>query len=88
MGRRPSEAPAPGRLTDGPARGLYVKKTAIEPVPGSISRADVADFLVEAAESEAWVQKAVQLGKVKPGDVVCLVAFGAGLTWGSVFLRY
>ena len=52
----------PGRLTDGPARGRYVKKVSIEPVPGSISRADVADFLVEAAESDAWEGKAVQLG--------------------------
>lgn len=52
----------PGRLTDGPARGKYVKQTAIVPVPGSISRADVADFLVEAAESDAWVGKAVQIG--------------------------
>jgi 3-oxoacyl-[acyl-carrier-protein] synthase III len=32
--------------------------------------------------------EAVELGKIKPGDLVCLVAFGAGLTWGSVFLRY
>ncbi len=31
---------------------------------------------------------AVNLGKIKKGDLVCLVAFGAGLTWGSVFLRY
>jgi uncharacterized protein YbjT (DUF2867 family) len=52
----------PGRLTNGPARKAYVKKTAIEPVPGSISRADVADFLVEAAETDAWVGKAVQIG--------------------------
>lgn len=27
-------------------------------------------------------------GKVKPGDLVCLVAFGAGFTWGAVLLRY
>jgi uncharacterized protein YbjT (DUF2867 family) len=52
----------PGRLTDGPAKGGTVKKTTLEPVPGSISRADLADFLVEAAESDAWVGKAVQLG--------------------------
>lgn len=52
----------PGRLTDGPARKQYVKKTAIEKVPSSISRADVADFLVEAAESERWVRQAVQIG--------------------------
>ena len=27
-------------------------------------------------------------GKLKPGMLVCLVAFGAGLTWGSVLLRW
>jgi uncharacterized protein YbjT (DUF2867 family) len=52
----------PRRLTNGPARKKYVTKTAIEPVPGSISRADVADFLVTAAEVDSWVHKAVQLG--------------------------
>lgn len=52
----------PSRLTDGPARGVYVKQAEIAPVPGSISRADLADFLVTAAESDAWVGKAVQLG--------------------------
>jgi uncharacterized protein YbjT (DUF2867 family) len=52
----------PGRLTNGPARKRYVKKTAIEKVPSSISRADVADFLVEAVEVDTWVRQAVQLG--------------------------
>jgi uncharacterized protein YbjT (DUF2867 family) len=52
----------PGRLTNGKARGRYVKKTAIEPLPTSISRADVADFLVEACEGTAWVGQAVHLG--------------------------
>jgi uncharacterized protein YbjT (DUF2867 family) len=52
----------PGRLTNGPARKRYVKKTAIEKVPSSISRADVADFLVEAVEGDTWVRQAVQLG--------------------------
>ncbi len=52
----------PGRLTNGPARGRYVKKTAIERVPSSISRADVADFLVQACERDEWVGRAVQLG--------------------------
>ncbi len=52
----------PGRLTNGPARKKYVTKTAIEPVPTSISRADVADFLVTAVEVDSWVHKAVQLG--------------------------
>jgi hypothetical protein len=31
-------------------------------VPSSISRADVADFLVEACEGTTWVGHAVQLG--------------------------
>jgi uncharacterized protein YbjT (DUF2867 family) len=52
----------PSRLQDGPARGKYLRKADIEPVPGAISRADVAAFLVEACEVDAWVGKAVQLG--------------------------
>jgi uncharacterized protein YbjT (DUF2867 family) len=52
----------PGRLTQGAARHRYVKGIAIEPVPSSISRADVADFLVEACAVPTWVGHAVQLG--------------------------
>jgi uncharacterized protein YbjT (DUF2867 family) len=52
----------PGRLTNGPAHKKYVTKTAIEPFPSSIARADVADFLVKAAEADAWVHQAVQIG--------------------------
>ena len=52
----------PGRLPNGPGRGRYVKRAEIAPVPGSIARADVADFLVSAADSDAWVGKAVQIG--------------------------
>jgi uncharacterized protein YbjT (DUF2867 family) len=52
----------PGRLTDGPAQHRYKKTAAIEPVPSSIARADVADFLVEACATPAWVGQAVQIG--------------------------
>ncbi len=52
----------PGRLTNGPARRQYVKTADLRRSPASISRADVADFLVEAAETDVWVGKAVQLG--------------------------
>lgn len=52
----------PGHFTNGPALGRYIKRTAIAPSPGSIARADVADFLVTAAESNAWLGKAVRLG--------------------------
>jgi uncharacterized protein YbjT (DUF2867 family) len=52
----------PGRLTNGPARGKYVKTAQIERVPTSISRADVADFMVTAAESDDWIGRAVQIG--------------------------
>jgi 3-oxoacyl-[acyl-carrier-protein] synthase-3 len=41
-----------------------------------------------AASIPICMHEAIALGKIKPGDLVCLVAFGAGLTWGSVFLRY
>lgn len=41
-----------------------------------------------AASIPICMNEAVEIGKIKPGDLVCLVAFGAGLTWGSAFLRY
>jgi uncharacterized protein YbjT (DUF2867 family) len=53
----------PTRLTDGSAKGQYVR--ALDPaasVPSSISRADVADFMVEACDSKELVGKAVGLG--------------------------
>ena len=52
----------PSRLTHGAAQRRYEKRVALQPVPSSISRADVAHFLVEAAESDKWLGKAVQLG--------------------------
>jgi putative NADH-flavin reductase len=52
----------PTRLTNGKAKGKYVRTTELVSVPSSISRADVADFMVEACESTMWVGKAVQLG--------------------------
>ena len=52
----------PGRLTDGPALKKYVAQPLLEPVPAAISRADVADFLVNAATSQTWLRQAVQIG--------------------------
>jgi putative NADH-flavin reductase len=52
----------PGRLTNGPARHAYLKRTDLGALPGAISRADVAHFLVEACERDSWLQQAVQLG--------------------------
>src|ERR1700720_3901747 len=54
----------PARLTDGPATKTYIKRAGLERVRWSwtMSRADVADFLVEAAEVGTWVGKGVQLG--------------------------
>jgi len=41
-----------------------------------------------AASIPLCMNEAIEMGKIKRGDLVVLVAFGAGLTWGSVFLRY
>lgn len=32
--------------------------------------------------------EAVEAGAVKPGDLVCLAAFGSGFTWGSALIRW
>jgi uncharacterized protein YbjT (DUF2867 family) len=52
----------PTRLTNGKAKGKYARSAAPESVPWSISRADVAAFLVESCESPAFLGRAVELG--------------------------
>lgn len=52
----------PTRLTNGKANGRYTRSAAPVSVPSSISRADVAAFLVESCESPTFVGKAVELG--------------------------
>ncbi|HEY9856002.1 MAG TPA: beta-ketoacyl-ACP synthase III [Stenomitos sp.] len=32
--------------------------------------------------------EAVEAGQIKPGDLLCLVGFGSGLTWASVLVRW
>lgn len=41
-----------------------------------------------AASIPIALHEAVTLGKIKKGDLVCLVAFGSGFTWGSVLIRW
>jgi 3-oxoacyl-[acyl-carrier-protein] synthase III len=41
-----------------------------------------------AATIPLCLSEARALGKVKPGDLVCAVAFGSGFTWGSVLMRW
>jgi len=41
-----------------------------------------------AATIPLCLSEARALGKVNAGDLVCLVAFGSGFTWGSVLMRW
>jgi 3-oxoacyl-[acyl-carrier-protein] synthase-3 len=41
-----------------------------------------------AASIPLCMHEAIALDKIKPGSVVAIIAFGAGLTWASAFLRY
>lgn len=41
-----------------------------------------------AATIPITMNEAIDLGKIKRGDTVALVAFGAGFTWGSALLKY
>ena len=43
---------------------------------------------MSAASTIVALCEAVQEGRIKPGDIVLLVAFGAGLTWGALVLRW
>jgi 3-oxoacyl-[acyl-carrier-protein] synthase-3 len=40
-----------------------------------------------AASIPLGLDECRQSGRIKPGDLVLLVAFGAGLTWGSILIR-
>jgi len=41
-----------------------------------------------AATIPLCLDEALKLGKVKKDDLVCLAAFGAGYTWGSILMRW
>jgi 3-oxoacyl-[acyl-carrier-protein] synthase-3 len=41
-----------------------------------------------AASVPIALSEAVQEGKIKPGDLVCLAAFGSGFTWASALLKF
>jgi 3-oxoacyl-[acyl-carrier-protein] synthase III len=41
-----------------------------------------------AASIPICMNEAIEIGKIKRGDLVAIVAFGAGLTWGSALVRY
>ncbi|MES2770341.1 MAG: beta-ketoacyl-ACP synthase III [Bdellovibrionota bacterium] len=41
-----------------------------------------------AATIPLTMNEAIEQGKIKRGDTVALVAFGAGFTWGSAILKY
>ena len=41
-----------------------------------------------AASIPIALAEAVEIGRVKPGDRVLLVAFGSGLTWGATVIEW
>ncbi len=41
-----------------------------------------------AASIPIALNEAYELGKVSPGDLVCLAAFGSGFTWGAALIRW
>src|SRR5690606_26442366 len=41
-----------------------------------------------AASVPVALCEAYEEGRVHPGDLVCLAAFGSGFTWGSALLRW
>lgn len=43
---------------------------------------------MSAASVPVALDEAVKLGKIKKDDLVVLVGFGAGLTWGSCFIKW
>ena len=56
----------------------------MERFPSNLSRyGNTSAASIPLALEEAW-----QDGKIKHGDLILIVAFGAGLTWGSCLTRW
>lgn len=34
------------------------------------------------------LSEAIEAGRIRPGDLVCLAGFGAGFTWGAILIRW
>ena len=43
---------------------------------------------MSAASSAVALTEAVEEGRVKKGDIILLDAFGAGLTWGAILIKW
>jgi 3-oxoacyl-[acyl-carrier-protein] synthase-3 len=43
---------------------------------------------VAAASIPLALYEARQTGRIKPGDLIVLAGFGAGLTWGAIVIRW
>jgi 3-oxoacyl-[acyl-carrier-protein] synthase-3 len=43
---------------------------------------------MSSASTATAFAEAVQAGKFKKGDVILLVAFGAGLVWGAITMEW
>ena len=43
---------------------------------------------MSAASSAVALTEAVEEGRVKKGDIILLDAFGAGLTWGAIVIKW
>jgi 3-oxoacyl-[acyl-carrier-protein] synthase-3 len=41
-----------------------------------------------AASVYVALEEALSLGRIKPGDLVLMAAFGGGFTWGAALLRW
>ena len=41
-----------------------------------------------AASIPIALKEAINEGKLKPGDILCLAAFGSGFTWASALIRW
>ena len=44
--------------------------------------------MMSSASIPVALEEAVKEDKIKKGDIVVLVGFGAGLTWGSMAIRW
>lgn len=96
MGNAAEEAIAKAGLTKGDIDLLVPHQANIRIIQSSLNRLELPEEKaminldkygnMSAASIPVALAEAVEEGKVKAGDTLCLVGFGGGLTWGSSVL--
>ena len=76
------------RLAEAPDKAACMKEIMTRGLDGCIDSSLTVSDLAVGASVPICLHEAVTAGKIREGDLVMLVAFGTGFSWGAMLLRW